>query len=875
MRKVLFLSLILMFSLSVGAGFAADVVPPVIDLPGTQPGEGPNFESPDKCDNCHGGYDSAIYSNEPAFGWRGSAMGNAGRDPIFWATLAIAEQDFDGAGDLCIRCHSTGGWVAGRSTPTDGSGLQASDDDGVDCDACHKATNPDNTEWLGVMNEPFVANNDIEGFYGSGMLSSYSGSAKLGPYDNAEARHQFLKSRFHRGTITDPDPNVGDITSGDNMCGTCHDVSNSAVGHFAPNFGAQPTAENEVITDGPRIHPNPDHLLGTQQRYVALNNPPYAYGIVERTYSEWKSGALDTMNVMNFPNLPADLQATSGALNMAYQSAMLAGGTYEDGTKRTFNCMGCHMRADIGEGCNKTVPTRADLPKHDLTGGNYWVWPLIKYQDQQGTLRLGGGLTETQLAAIDAGQIRGEDQLRMAANLTVSGNSVTITNLTGHKLITGYPEGRRMWLNVKWYDVNDVLVGEDGAYGPLCKDVNNSVVSCDPNNPEVTPVTVTNPSTGQPVQVESIIDLHNTKIYEVHPAMTQDWANVLINVVGYPGNMPLSFDRVTGQPDYTLGQLAALPNPRDYHETFHFVLNNYIASDNRIPPYGMDYEAARVRNALPVPTSQYGSGTASYDGMTGVYQYWETVTIVPPAPTAVRADITLYYQGTSWEYVQFLNNAVSTTPTGAGAPNPVTPFLADEGRNFLDAWINTGMVPPFPMATATWPSCEPAMEICSDGQDNDCDGLVDCNDVADCGIDPACCTPEPEICNDGQDNDCDAIIDCNDADCGEDPVCQADCSQHLDKGACNNDPNCEWQGSPKSGTCVEIVPCVPTAPDEVGACGDGIDNDCDGITDCGDSLDCGNDPVCQVDCSVYTTRNLCNAQATCKWDGKNKVCANL
>jgi len=30
-------------------------------------------------------------------------MGNAGRDPVFWATLAVAEQDFDGSGDLCIR----------------------------------------------------------------------------------------------------------------------------------------------------------------------------------------------------------------------------------------------------------------------------------------------------------------------------------------------------------------------------------------------------------------------------------------------------------------------------------------------------------------------------------------------------------------------------------------------------------------------------------------------------------------------------------------------------------------------------------------------------------------------------------------------------
>ena len=46
-------------------------------------------------------------------------------------------------------------------------------------------------------------------------------------------------------------------------------------------------------------------------------------------------GALDTLDVRDFGTLPADLQAESGALSMSYQSAMLAGGTYEDGTIRT------------------------------------------------------------------------------------------------------------------------------------------------------------------------------------------------------------------------------------------------------------------------------------------------------------------------------------------------------------------------------------------------------------------------------------------------------------------------------------------------------------------------------------------------------------
>ena len=122
---------------------AAETVPTDVQMPGTQPGEVSTLESPGKCDNCHGGYNPAV---EPAHNWRGSMMAHAGRDPLFWATLAIAEQDFDGVGDLCIRCHSAGGWYGGRSTPTDGSGLAASDDNGIDCDTCHAMTNPDDSE---------------------------------------------------------------------------------------------------------------------------------------------------------------------------------------------------------------------------------------------------------------------------------------------------------------------------------------------------------------------------------------------------------------------------------------------------------------------------------------------------------------------------------------------------------------------------------------------------------------------------------------------------------------------------------------------------------------------------------------------------------
>lgn len=71
---------------------------------------------------------------------------------------------------------------------------------------------------------------------------------------------------------------------------------------------------------------------------------------------------------------------------------------------------------------------------------------------------------------------------------------------------------------------------------------------------------------------------------------------------------------------------------------------------------------------------------------------------------------------------------------------------------------------------------------CSDGIDNDCDGLVDCADP-DCGG----LEFSGVNCGDGVDNDCDGLVDCTDPDC----------------------------------CCSEI-------------CSDGIDNDCDGLVDCAD-----------------------------------------
>ena len=201
---------------------------------------------------------------------------------------------------------------------------------------------------------------------------------------------------------------------------------------------------------------------------------------------------------------------------------------------------------------------------------------------------------------------------------------------------------------------------------------------------------VENPAGGPAVEVESILDLQdpNTTIFEAHMGMTRDWAAQLLSL-GYPADLPLAYDRVSAEVALTLGELAT--GAAAEHETFHFVLNNTVIQDNRIPPYGMSYETARQRNALPVPASQYGGGAG------GTYDYWAEIELVPPAAEAVYATIELLYQPTSWEYIQFLYLA----------NNGQNAFLAEEGVNMLDAWLNAGgpetrMAKPYVMASTVW-----------------------------------------------------------------------------------------------------------------------------------------------------------------------------
>ena len=185
--------------------------------------------------------------------------------------------------------------------------------------------------------------------------------------------------------------------------------------------------------------------------------------------------------------------------------------------------------------------------------------------------------------------------------------TVKITNETGHKLPSGYPEGRRIWLNLKAYNSLTAQSFESGYYDF---------------------------ATGT-------LDKVGTKVYEIKPGLSPGLASAL--------------------------GLTAGPS-------FHFVLNDTIYSDNRIPPRGFTNAAFDSIQSPPV-------GYTYQDG-----QYWdETVYPIPFIPDSV--EVSLLYQTTSKEYVTFLKDENTTN---------------DAGQVMYDLWNQNGKSAPELMVKQTW-----------------------------------------------------------------------------------------------------------------------------------------------------------------------------
>ncbi len=532
--------------------------------PGTQPNmllDGlVSYE--DLCKFCHAGYDPAI-QQEPGR-WRGSMHAHAAKDPVFLAAVAIANQDAPGAGDSCFRCHTPMGWVSGRvQGAPDGSLLEEQDyREGVNCHVCHRMV-----DWsVQPGNPPLTQDQDdfvlaelgahVPFSAGNGQYVLDLFDYRRGPFDLGENffYHAWLQSPFHQRS---------------ELCGSCHNVSN-------PVFKRVPGPGNGTFVLDEGTPGDPMSVFGTAHSTGDTNDmfPE------QRTFSEWKHSAF-----------------AAGGVDM--------GGRFGGNLQVVSQCQDCHMPDITGGACIPGLEPviRNDLPYHSFAGANRWILDVIEY------VYTGTPLLDQD--AIDAIQVAKGDTEYMLLNATdteltqVGADlNVRVINQCGHKLLTGMPEGRRIWVNVQFYDAKDNLISERGAYDFNTADLSTS----------------------------------DTKVYECKFGV-----------------------------DELVSALTGLP----VGESFHLVLNNTFLKDNRIPPRGFT-NAAFASEGAAVINYAYPDG-----------QYWDDTGYFIPAG-AVRADVKLYYQTASKEYIEFLRDK-NLSPV----PN--------EGTVLYDAWVATGKSPPFAM----------------------------------------------------------------------------------------------------------------------------------------------------------------------------------
>lgn len=432
---------------AIATGLSIPALRAEVILPGTQPNQGGNqFGKLAQCMMCHSKTKNG--PADPYFSWQGGMMAQAARDPVFRAGLAIANQDIQGVGEFCIRCHAPRGWLEGRSAAPDASLLNREDLHGVSCDVCHHLVDPLSAEAKKLAK-------DTPPGYGNAMMVVDPENVVRGPYGDGKGAmpHQVLQSPYHASS---------------ELCANCHDVSN-------------PTLAQNVKTQ-----------------------PPASYGHIERTYSEWalsdfaQKEQIQTCQSCHFPRVPEGGQASKfGELHRDY------------------------------------------FVRHDGAGGSTWV--------QDAILKIWEG-KDLNREALDAGKENARRLLKTAAALGLELSSgkarLTITNLTGHKLPTGYPEGRRMWVNLRFLDQDGKVLRELGRYGEKEDTL-----------------------AGSKVTVPTLIGADDTRVYECLPGLSKAQAE--------------KFKKTEGK-------------------SFHFVLNDVTVKDNRIPPRGFRRAAFASRLCAPV-----------------------------------------------------------------------------------------------------------------------------------------------------------------------------------------------------------------------------------------------------------------------------------
>lgn len=626
---------------------------PLVRMPGTQPGT-IVFEPPNYCE-CHKEYDLAV---EPQKNWQGSMMSQASRDFLFWSAMTSAAQDSiwafgrPAATDTCLRCHAPYAWIEGRTGLLNGSQMTAFDFDGVFCEFCHLMWDPfyedtyagtrEGNDWANYFDEsnassmpsaPAATVTRGEDAIQAASVKFFNGQAyfvnnkpaSAAYTESASGQYYMTTSVNRRGAFNDMPPSVTSFNysrfhKSKYFCGTCHDVSNPILA----NLGADPS------------QPLPSEV-----------NPAFSYNPIQRTSSEF-------------------MLSTWGQTGGAPGIGPYAPGSFTTSLANNYiaKCQDCHMPEGVGAAARADAGIRptssiehpnSGVPIHDQTGANLWVSSILASTvagspnyDATNAQLLGQGPTVLTLDLTQGMKARSDDLLagvnRIKANLAKTAAvedveydpstgdlSYRIQNYTPHKILTGYPEGRRMFVNIQVYQ-----------YGAL--------------------------------------------IYEINP---YDQAAGTLKGLAYPYQadpalpLPAALGANELYKDELVYEVIGSSTLTGEQKTFHSVLADGCYKDNRIPPKGFDIANAATRMAEPVWQGVSAPNYFSASEYAGGYD--EVALTIPTG--ADHVVVSLYMQTTSREYIEFLRNEIK----GTGSLTLTSPAPSGEAQAYIvqsDGWFS-------------------------------------------------------------------------------------------------------------------------------------------------------------------------------------------
>ena len=243
---------------------------------------------------------------------------------------------------------------------------------------------------------------------------------------------------------------------------------------------------------------------------------------------------------------------------------------------------------------------------------------------------------------------------------------VKVLNKSGHRIPSGYPDGRRFWLTVQAKDSAGTPVYVSGEYDAATATLKTTATDAFKRSLGTTiDATVAG---GNAVQVyERVTGLCTS----TDPAKN---STILGAAFVYP------------EPSVAVGAPLASCAPSKS------LLNNFILFDNRIPPKG--FEAALGREAgikfwnydpaTNVPVEEQNRYTAAQQA-----EGSDEVTYRFSAPTGatLTASAEVYWQTLTREFVEHLRNQDSSTVRPQGPPNPLNPNYPNV-PNYLSESIN-------------------------------------------------------------------------------------------------------------------------------------------------------------------------------------------